>query len=107
MRDVFRVFDRRLHLMLEEDEPSFANWDQDATAIEGCYDAQDPGTVAAELRAAGEALAAGFDAVPADAWSRRGNRSDGARFTIETLGRYLVHDPVHHLHDVAGGTMEA
>ena len=33
---------------------------------------------------------------------RTGRRSDGARFTVTTLGQYLVHDPVHHLNDVAG-----
>jgi hypothetical protein len=29
-----------------------------------------------------------------------GTRSDGARFNVETLGRYLLHDVVHHLVDV-------
>jgi hypothetical protein len=24
----------------------------------------------------------------------------GARFTVDTLARYLIHDPVHHLYDV-------
>src|SRR5690606_27280811 len=28
-RDVFRVFTRRLNLMLEEDDPVFDSWDQD------------------------------------------------------------------------------
>jgi len=27
-------------------------------------------------------------------------RSDGATFTALTLGRYLLHDLAHHLHDV-------
>ena len=27
--------------------------------------------------------------------------SDGARFTVESFGRYLLHDPIHHLQDVA------
>src|SRR5687767_7536500 len=30
VRDVFRLFDERLQLMLGEDDPLFANWDQDA-----------------------------------------------------------------------------
>jgi hypothetical protein len=29
-----------------------------------------------------------------------GTRSDGARFSVETLGRYLLHDIVHHLTDI-------
>ena len=32
VRDVYRLFDERLALMLAEDEPTFANWDQDVTA---------------------------------------------------------------------------
>ena len=35
VRDVFRIFDRRLGLMLEADDPTFPNWDQDATAYRG------------------------------------------------------------------------
>src|SRR5690348_5864882 len=38
VRDVHRVFGERLALMLEQDEPTFANWDQDATALEERYD---------------------------------------------------------------------
>jgi hypothetical protein len=30
-----------------------------------------------------------------------GFRSDGAQFTVESFGRYLLHDPIHHLWDVA------
>jgi hypothetical protein len=35
-----------------------------------------------------------------DEWSRPGRRSDGATFTVNSLSRYLLHDIVHHLHDV-------
>ncbi len=63
VRDVFRIFDTRLALMLAEDDPEFENWDQDATAIQDDYAGQEA-------------------------------------FTVETLSRYLVHDPVHHLWDV-------
>jgi hypothetical protein len=50
VRDVFRLFDARLGLMLDEHDPLFANWDQDEN--------------------------------------------------VRSFGRYFVHDPVHHLHDV-------
>ena len=29
-----------------------------------------------------------------------GRRSDGSAFTVESLGRYWLHDVEHHLHDV-------
>ena len=100
IRDVFRVMDGRLALMLEHDPAEFENWDQDATALQERYDAQDPAVVAAEVLASGAAVADAFDAVAPDQWARRGLRSNGSEFTVETLGQYLVHDLVHHVWDV-------
>lgn len=100
VRDVFRLFEVRLDLMLTQDGPTYPNWDQDETAIAEKYNEQDPLVVATELVASGRALADAFDAVPAGAWSRPGRRGDGVQFTIATFARYLIHDPVHHLWDV-------
>jgi hypothetical protein len=100
VRDVFRRYDERLQLMLAQDGPQFANWDQDKTAVEERYGEQDPATVSTELGAAVVPLAARFDGVRDDQWSRTGHRSDGASFTIDSFARYLMHDPVHHLWDV-------
>jgi hypothetical protein len=100
VRDVFRIFDVRLRLMLEEDGAAFANWDQDTTAVEEHYESQDPSVVLAELTAAGAELADRFGSVTGDQWSRTGVRSDGARFTVETFAKYLLHDPTHHVWDV-------
>ncbi len=100
VRDVFRIYDHRLALMLTEDDPAYPNWDQDATAVAERYNEQDPGVVATDLVAAGNAVAASFAAVPAEAWQRTGRRSDGVSFTVESLARYFVHDPIHHLWDV-------
>jgi hypothetical protein len=103
VRDVFRLYDQRLGWMLEQDDPTFPNWDQDASAVDDRYAEQDPATVAGEIEAAGAALADHFDRVPAGGWSRTGLRSDGARFTVDTFARYLLHDPVHHVWDVEQG----
>ncbi|MEV4558962.1 DinB family protein [Kitasatospora sp. NPDC049285] len=102
VRDVFRLFDQRLALVLGEDDPTFANWDQDETAVAERYGEQDPARVAVELAEAAEQLARSFEAVEGPQWQRTGTRSDGARFTVESFSRYLIHDPVHHLHDVTG-----
>jgi hypothetical protein len=102
VRDVLRLFDWRLALMLSEDDPSFPNWDQDATAVSESYGAQDPAIVSAELADAARRLAGSIEALGDDAWGRTGTRSDGATFTVETFTRYLIHDPIHHLHDVGG-----
>jgi hypothetical protein len=103
VRDVFRIYRFRLGLMLDHDGPSFPNWDQDASAITDRYGSQHPNTVAAEIVAAAEALADRFDNLGSDQWHRTGFRSDGAAFTIDSFGRYMIHDPIHHLVDVRNG----
>jgi hypothetical protein len=102
VRDVVRRCDARTRLMLATDDPVFENWDQDATAVDDAYGEQEPGRVAAELAEAAERLAGAHRSLPADAWQRPGRRSDGARFTVLTFGRYVAHDLVHHVHDVTG-----
>ena len=100
IRDVFRVMDQRLQLMLDHDGAEFENWDQDATAETDQYDRQDPAVVADELAAAGATVADRFDAVGDDEWSNSGVRSNGSTFTVETLGQYMAHDLVHHVWDI-------
>ncbi len=100
VRDVHRLFRERLMLMLEQDDPQFANWDQDETAIESRYAEQDPATVIVELVEAAADAAAVYAGVADDQWQRRGTRSNGSVFTVETLGVYHLHDVVHHLHDI-------
>ena len=102
VRDVFRLYDQRLELMLSQDDPLFPNWDQDASAVANRYADQDPAEVAAALSEAGQAIAGRFAGVTGDQWQRTGRRSDGASFTVETFARYFIHDPVHHLYDVTG-----
>lgn len=100
VRDAHRLFAQRVRLMLAEDTPTFANWDQDATAVAERYRLQDPETVAAELLDAADEAAEVYESVPPGAWGRRGLRSDGSEFTVESIGRYHLHDAVHHLWDV-------
>ncbi|MCD9196916.1 DinB family protein [Aeromicrobium wangtongii] len=102
VRDVFVMFDQRARMMLTQDDPLFANWDQDETALEDDYASQLPSEVSTQLVAAGRAIAATFDGVLADEWNRTGRRSNGSTFTVGTLAQYFVHDIVHHLHDVRG-----
>lgn len=104
VRDVFIKFDERLDAILSQDNPEFENWDQDATAIAERYNDQDPADVENALIAAATQLSGAFDRVPDNALTRRGRRSDGSEFTIESLATYFIHDPVHHLYDVTGAT---
>lgn len=100
VRDVCRIMLGRLEQLLAEDDPEFANWDQDRTAVDDDYASQQPEHVAVELDLAAAALASAADAVPADAWERPGRRSNGSVFTVETLLAYALHDLEHHVWDV-------
>lgn len=107
VRDVHVLFAQRLQLMLEEDTPTFANWDQDATAVAEDYRSQDPTTVAVQLIEAAGTVAGTYATVTDDTRARRGLRSNGDEFTVESLGRYHLHDVVHHLHDVGASQAPA
>ncbi|HEX3796172.1 MAG TPA: DinB family protein [Acidimicrobiales bacterium] len=100
VRDVFVLFHERLTLMLTQDDPTYPNWDQDRTAVEERYNDQDPLLVSVQLQTAAGVLADTFTGITGATWNRTGRRSDGAHFTITEFGRYLVHDPVHHVRDV-------
>lgn len=100
VRDMHRVFAGRVEQMLTEDDPLFANWDQDETAAEERYDLQVAADVVPDLVEAAEVAARSYERVPDDGWTRPGRRSNGSVFTVESLGRYQLHDLVHHRWDV-------
>jgi hypothetical protein len=102
VRDVYRLFDGRLVQMLNDDTPTFANWDHDETALEERYGEQDPEVVADELESAAQRFVDRLHALLPDQYNRRGIRSDGAEFTVVTFIQYFLHDVIHHLWDVTG-----
>jgi len=59
--------------------------------------------VALELDAAADDLTDLYETVAGDQWDRPGTRSDGSLFTIESFGRYFLHDLVHHIVDARQG----
>jgi hypothetical protein len=103
IRDVHRIFNHRVQLMLTADEPQFPNWDQDEAARADDYASHDPAAVATELFDAASIVADTYADVSADAWTRRGLRSNGSEFTIATISIYHLHDIVHHAYDVRRG----
>jgi hypothetical protein len=103
VRDVFLLGFHRVRRMLQEYDPKFENWNQDDTAVAERYDLQDPLVVTDALSSAAAALADLYDTVRSDQWQRPGLRSDGSAFTVESFGRYFLHDPIHHIVDVRRG----
>ncbi|MDO8307403.1 MAG: DinB family protein [Actinomycetota bacterium] len=102
VRDVFALARYRTALMLDQDDPLFANWDQDATAVEEDYAAQDLDEVMAALAANASGFSADLAGLDEGQWPRPGRRSDDKPFTVESFARYVLHDPIHHLTDVTG-----
>lgn len=100
VRDVLRLFGVRATLMLEQDDPRFANWDQDETAIAERYWEQDPAVVGREIEAAALQTATVFARPTGPQWERPGTRSNGSHFTVASLGVYFLHDLAHHVWDV-------
>ncbi|KXO89022.1 DinB family protein [Tsukamurella pseudospumae] len=105
LRDVHRIMRERLGLMLSYDEAvvdgaTFANWDQDATAVEDAYNDQESAVVADELARAAADFAEAYRTVADDQWHRKGLRSNGSAFTVESFATYALHDLEHHRVDV-------
>lgn len=102
VRDVCRLMGHRIELMVATDGVRFANWDQDATAIQDRYWEQDPSVVADEIAVAADEAATIIEQVDGGVWQQRGIRSNGSQFTVASLVVYFLHDVEHHLADVDG-----
>lgn len=95
------VMNQRLDLMLSQTDPTFPNWDQDQAAEEGNYNSLSAAEAEQKLRSAAADYAAKLQSIEPSLYSRKGLRSNGAAFTVETLTQYAWHDIVHHLRDLS------
>ncbi|WP_343989888.1 DinB family protein [Terrabacter terrae] len=102
VRDVCAVMTGRLEQILAGggEVVTFANWDQDAPAVERQYWRSDPEVVAREVAAAFETAATAYALPAGTQWEWPALRSNGSSFTARTLALYFVHDVRHHLWDV-------
>lgn len=98
--DMYEVMNQRLELIVGQEAPTFANWDQDEAALRSDYAAQSPRLVVERLRATAEAFAVTLGTLRGAQLERPGFRSNGSAFTAATLARYAWHDAAHHLHDI-------
>lgn len=101
VRDLHRLFADRVRLMLEQDDPSMQDWDQDSVAVSEVYGEQDPASVGTELVEQAAEVAELYSRIEDDQWERTGHLAGGQRFTVASIGRYHLHDIVHHLWDVS------
>lgn len=102
-RDVYTLAAERITKMIKKNAPTFADWDQDAAALQGDYRSADVDKVSYDLAVNAGKVADLLDKVRGDQWDRTGMRSDGAAFTIGSFAVYMLHDVSHHLWDVEQG----
>lgn len=98
--EMYEVMTRRLELMISQEAPTFANWDQDEAAIHNNYASLSPEHVARQLNDSAAGFAGVLEGLEDSQIPRRGYRSNGSVFTVATLSQYAWHDAVHHLHDL-------
>lgn len=100
--DVLEVMTNRLGLILESEGEGarFDDWDQDAAAVEKEYFKANTHVTAILIKERAAAAVEAWGNPEGAQWDWPGVRSNGAEFTARSLGAYLVHDLLHHLHDV-------
>lgn len=100
VRDVLIVMRGRLKRMLAQDDPDLPSWDQDQAAVDGKYSVLNAELLVDEIGIEAQMLANHYAHVTDDQAQRPGQRTDGSQFTVLSLGKYLLHELVHHAWDV-------
>jgi hypothetical protein len=100
--EVFAWYDEWVRRSLAEDDPVIDAPTPDEAAEAGAYNERDPVLVAEAIAVNAEALAATFEGVPEEAWSRCHVRRGQPRSVLFTARR-AVHEGSHHLLDIGRG----
>lgn len=110
VRDIQGVYGDRIELMLEQDNPVFAQFNPDEEAWDG-FNALDTGVLADGIEAQARRLAAILERLQPQDWDRTMTRDGGRdgvyQFTIAGLASYAVHESHHHLLDANGALPSA
>lgn len=101
-RDLIEVLADRLEAMLDEEHPTYADFDGESAVRDREYWRAGARPLAEQLVRDTERARRVLARVTGADWQRTGRRGDGYVFTVATLSQYIVHDVEHHLHDVAG-----
>lgn len=100
MRDVIMLWGWALNAVLKDDRPVIPVPDQsELDEVSSAYATLDPPTVADELAANAERMAAKADAVDEDGWKRAGDFG-GDEITALDILRKVNHEGHHHLLDI-------
>lgn len=99
--DVCEVMTGRLRLILDGagTAVAFPGWDADEAALESEYWQTSAEAATLLLRERLGAAARAWAEPAGGQWAWEGVRGDGVTFTVASLGRYFLHEVVHHLQD--------
>ncbi len=101
LRDLEAAYLQRLHLMLEQENPTFPGNDQRAMALERGYAQADLGTALAEFEALRREFIAVLRSLTDDQWERRGQHPYFGETTILTQAvNNAIHD-LDHIEQIA------
>ncbi len=99
VRDTLTVFAERIVRTLAEHEPELGWWDHEAAIEDGMANESDVTAVVDDLGRNAGKLSEALRLVSDDDWDRAATRREGERFTIELMGRFVLHEVVHHTAD--------
>lgn len=103
VRDALGVFEERVRRTMVDDSPRMQWWDHEAAVVDDDYLGQDVVLVTEALTANARTFAAAFGSVPTEDLVRTVERRPGETFSIAGMGRFVLHEVVHHLHDAQRG----
>jgi DinB superfamily len=108
VRDIQAVYGDRIHVMLEQENPVFAQFNPDESEWDD-FNTLDAETMAGGIEEQARRLAGILDGLQPDDWDRTMTRDGGHdgvyQFTVAGLASYAVHESHHHLLD-ANGTLK-
>ena len=103
VRDVLVVFDERVRRTLVEDTPALGWWDHEAAVIDDAYASEVPVLVAEAIGANARTFATTLATIAPPDFARTAVRREGESFTVAGMGRFTLHELVHHRHDAERG----
>ena len=93
--------------MVAEPGVAFGWWDHEAAVTDDAYNDADPAEVAAAIADGTSRYAETLRGLSPSDWEATGERRGGEVFTVDSLGRYGLHEAKHHQLDIGRGLRAA
>lgn len=104
VRDTFVINAERIRRVLAEEIPILESWDGNAAARKERYNEQDPREVFFSMSTNAVEFASLLVGVRSHEWEQFGYREPNERFSVAMLGRWVLHETLHHRIDAERGT---